>query len=72
MLLDACLGLEVDAINGHARFDRPMLPRNVEDVYLRNLRLGPHVADIRLRRVRGGVQVQVDRKEGNLDVVVRK
>ncbi|HYE61240.1 MAG TPA: amylo-alpha-1,6-glucosidase [Phycisphaerales bacterium] len=72
MLLEACLGLVVDGVHGLVRFDRPMLPACVEDLMLRNVRVGPHVADIRLRRNRGGVQVVVDRKAGNLDVVVRK
>ena len=72
MLLDACLGLEVDAINGQVRLDRPVLPSAVEDISLRNLRVGPHTADIRLKRSRGSVEVIVDRKGGSLEVLVRK
>jgi glycogen debranching enzyme len=72
MLLDACLGITIDGINAQVRFDRPTLPDCVEDLIIRNLRVGPHTADIRLRRNRGGVQVIVDRKAGNLDVIVRK
>jgi glycogen debranching enzyme len=72
MLLEGCLGLTVDGVRGQVRFDRPMLPACVEDVSLRNVRVGPHITDIRLRKNRGGVQVVVNRRAGGLDVVVRK
>jgi glycogen debranching enzyme len=72
MLLNACLGMTVDGLRTQVRFDRPTLPRGVEDVWFRNLRVGPHVADIGLKRTRGTVQVIVNRKEGAMDVVVRK
>jgi glycogen debranching enzyme len=73
MLLQACLGLTVDGVRGEVRLDRPRLPKAVENLWIRNLRVGDAVADIGLHRVKtGDVRVVVRRKIGRMELEVRK
>lgn len=58
MLLTACLGLRLDAKQGQVIFDQPILPGFLDEVVLRNLRLGKGAVDEALRR-EGPVRVIV-------------
>jgi glycogen debranching enzyme len=74
MLLEACLGMTVDGLAGEVRLDRPRLPRGVENVWVRNLRVGETLSDLGFHRDArtGNVRLVVRRKHGRLEVVVRK
>jgi glycogen debranching enzyme len=74
MLLEACLGMTVDVLAGEVRLDRPRLPRGVENVWVRNLRVGETLSDLGFHRDArtGNVRLVVRRKHGRLEVVVRK
>src|SRR4029453_18891467 len=49
-LLEAPLGLEFDAARGEIRLRDPHLPEFLNEVLLRDLRLGPSSVDLRVRR----------------------
>jgi hypothetical protein len=51
MLLQACLGVDVDGWRGEILVDRPQLPLGVDQVALRGLAVGPHTVDVVFQRV---------------------
>jgi glycogen debranching enzyme len=69
-LLQACLGLSFDHAAGELRFDRPVLPDFLDELYLRRLRLGESSADILIRRHQRDVSLNVLRRDGDLRIVV--
>jgi glycogen debranching enzyme len=68
MLLQASLGLEFDSDRNEIRLRQPRLPRFLDEVTLRNLRLGQSVIDLRLRRHDTDVSLQVLRNDGQIRV----
>lgn len=69
-LLQACLGLRFSAESPQLRFDHPRLPRWMNTLEIRNLRLGDSVLDLALARHENDVSVNVKRKEGDVRVSV--
>jgi glycogen debranching enzyme len=51
MLLQACLGVDVDGWRGEIRVDRPQLPLGVDQVALRGLAVGQRTVDVVFQRV---------------------
>ena len=72
MLLEAVLGLNVDAIGNQISFAQPILPPWLEWVEVRNLRVGQNAIDLLLRRARNDVGIEVLRKSGQEPVSVTK
>ena len=72
MLLQACLGLDIDAPSRQVRLNRPALPDNVDHLTIRNLRVGDAAADLIIERADRHVAVHVDRCEGDLEIVAVK
>jgi glycogen debranching enzyme len=72
MLLQACLGLRVEASAGRVVLYYPLLPEFLERVRLRGLRVGRSTVDLAFRRVGSDVAVNVLGRTGNLEVVVMK
>jgi glycogen debranching enzyme len=72
LLLQACLGLEIDAPGGRIRLDRPELPAGVDRLTLRDLRMGNAVVDLAFERYGKDVGVHIERREGEVEVVVVK
>jgi len=73
LLLQACLGLTVSASERRLTFSKPILPRFLQQVTIRGLKVGDGRADLLLtRHDEGDVGVNVLRREGALDVVVLK
>jgi glycogen debranching enzyme len=70
-LLQASLGLELLERTGEVKFYRPMLPKFLDHVYLRNLRLSGGSVDVLLRRHHENITVAVTRREGDIVVVAR-
>ncbi len=50
MMLQACLGITVDGLNGALRVDRPELPREIEHLAVRELAVGSHRVDVAFER----------------------
>ena len=69
-LLEASLGLEFDQPNHEIRLRNPILPEFLDEVVLRNLRLGQSSVDLRLRRHMDEVSVDVPRRQGRIQVSV--
>jgi len=69
-LLEACLGLRCDHARSEIRFERPMLPREIDEVRIRRLRLGDASVDVLLRRHASDVAVNVLERRNEVRVVV--
>jgi glycogen debranching enzyme len=72
LLLEAVLGLDIDAPGRRVRFHRPILPAFLDVVEIRNLRVGEATLDIVLRRHDQAVGIDLVRREGQVDVLVVK
>lgn len=68
MLLQACLGLEIDGLRGRVTLAHARLPVFVDDLQLHGLRVGDGMVDLLLTRQEGSVGVNVLRREGSVEV----
>jgi glycogen debranching enzyme len=71
-LLEACLGLEIDARQDEIRFTNPILPDFLDEVILRGLRLDSSSLDLRLHRHGRDVTVNVLDRAGGARVTLSK
>jgi glycogen debranching enzyme len=69
-LIQACLGLEVDAAGESVRLRQPRLPRFLDWLIVRRLRVGESRLDLILRRQDSSVAVNLLAREGGADVEV--
>jgi glycogen debranching enzyme len=69
-LLEAALGLEFDAQRGEIRLRNPRLPTFLNEVILRELRLGPSSVDLRVRRHDDDVSLEVMGTRGQIQVSI--
>jgi glycogen debranching enzyme len=69
MLLQASLGLQIDAASHRVRLEYPSLPPYLENVRLEGLRCGSASVDLVLHRYPDNVGVNVVRREGDIEVV---
>ena len=72
MLLRACLGLSIDAPRSRVRFFHPELPAFLSQVQIRKLSVGQGSVDLTLYRYPEGVSLNLEAKEGPVEVVVVK
>ena len=68
LLLQSSLGLEFDRDRNEILLRKPQLPSFLQEVTLRNLRLGASTVDLMLRRQGEQVSLQVLRNEGQIRV----
>src|SRR5712672_916866 len=69
-LLEASLGLEFDPAKGEIRLRDPRLPSFLDDVTLRNLRLDRSSVDLRVRRHKEAVSLDILQTRGNIQVSI--
>jgi glycogen debranching enzyme len=69
-LLEAALGIEFDAQRGEIRLRNPRLPAFLNEVILRDLKLGPSSVDLRVRRHGDDVALEVLRTRGQIQVSI--
>ena len=69
MLLQASLGMEIDAPAGRVAFRNPQLPEFLRDVTITQLRVGGGSLDIGFVRREDGVDVRLLRRRGSIEVV---
>jgi glycogen debranching enzyme len=69
-LLEAALGLEFDVQRGEIRLRDPRLPAFLNEVVLRDLRLGPASVDLRIKRYGEEVSLEVIRTRGQIQVSI--
>jgi glycogen debranching enzyme len=72
MLLEAALGLEVDAPGGEVRFRHAVMPDFLDSLAIERLRVGHASVDLVVERQAVGAGVRVLRKRGDLEVVAVK
>jgi glycogen debranching enzyme len=72
LLLQAALGVEIRAADRVVSFTRPHLPDYLDEVRLRNLRVGPHTVDLLLDRHDHDVGINVIRRTGPVEVIAIK
>ncbi|BBD41180.1 amylo-alpha-1,6-glucosidase (plasmid) [Aminobacter sp. Y103A] len=72
MLMQACLGLEIDGFENEIRVNRPRLPIGIDTLTVRRLRVGRAQVDLNFQRVGDRVAAFLDaRDEGRAPLVVR-
>jgi glycogen debranching enzyme len=71
-LLQAALGLHVQADPPRVRLYHPFLPPFLKEVWIRNLRVGESSLDVFLHRHEWDVAINVPRKEGAVEVTIVK
>jgi glycogen debranching enzyme len=69
-LLQACLGLEFDPFCNEIRLSNPRLPAFLDEVMLRDLRLGSSYVDLRVRRHNQTVSLDTPRISGGIRVSI--
>src|SRR5688572_8577359 len=69
-LIQACLGLEVDAASATVVLRRPRLPQFIDWLRVSDLRVGESCVDLMLRRHDSSVAVNLLRREGDAEVEV--
>jgi len=72
LALQACLGLDIDAVGSRIQLDHPLLPSGVDRVSLRNLRVGAASVDVVLDQRGRDVGVHLERREGSVELVIIK
>jgi glycogen debranching enzyme len=72
LLLQAALGLEIDAPGRRLRLCRPLLPATLPELEIRNLRIADATLDLRLRRRKGDVTVDLLARQGEVEVQIVK
>ncbi len=71
MLLQACLGVTIDASKRRVIFDRPYLPQGIPQLSVRDLRVADNRISLFMERDSGPVRIQVVEKHGEVSVVVK-
>ena len=72
LLLQACLGLDVEASRNRICLDQPTLPDGLDRLTLRNLRVGESKVDLVFQRYDRDVATHLESREGDVEVVVVK
>jgi glycogen debranching enzyme len=71
-LLEATVGLELKQQENEIHFRNPMLPDFLDEIVLRNLRLGASSATVRLHRYAQDVTANVLERAGNSRIIISK
>ncbi|MGH7828474.1 MAG: amylo-alpha-1,6-glucosidase [Candidatus Binatia bacterium] len=69
LLLQSCLGLSIDATESRVYFTSPLLPACIEEVHIKNLRVGKSHLDLVVDRSFQGIGVE--RRAGDVSIVIR-
>ncbi|HEX7616232.1 MAG TPA: amylo-alpha-1,6-glucosidase, partial [Thermoanaerobaculia bacterium] len=72
LLLQVCIGIEIDAPARRILFTRPRLPASLNEVRIHNLEVAGATIDLAVVRHRTSVDVEVLRRASNVDIVVVK
>jgi glycogen debranching enzyme len=72
LLLQACLGMRIEATSRRVVFDRAVLPESLEWIRLTNLRVADASVDLLLTRQTHDVGIRVLRRTGGLEIVAVK
>jgi glycogen debranching enzyme len=70
MMLEACLGLTIDALREEILIEHPALPEGIDWLELRNLRVGAKTVSIMFTRVSGRIVASTDNPEVRVATVL--
>src|SRR5262245_38983154 len=70
LLLQAVLGLQVDAAASRVSFDHPLLPDFLEEIKIKGLKVGSASADVLIHREKQRVAVEIERTHGTVELRV--
>jgi glycogen debranching enzyme len=68
LLLRACLGMTIDAIERCVQFENPQLPAAISELHIKGLKVDAASADLLIRRHSRGIDVEVLEKHGQLEI----
>jgi glycogen debranching enzyme len=69
LLLQAVLGMKIDALTSRLSFVRPVLPEFLEEIQIRNLKVGNGSVDFLIHRRARYATVEIERREGHVEVL---
>jgi glycogen debranching enzyme len=72
LLIQASLGLRVEALEQRVSCTRAALPESIESLQINNLRVGSAIVDLRLERHAYDVGVRVLRRTGEVEIITVK
>lgn len=72
LLLQACLGLTIQAQDSIIQFSTPLFPDFLQEITITNRKIGRASVELWLRHYVHGVEVDLVRREGAIDILVRK
>jgi len=72
MLLQAALGLTIDAPGRQVIFSHPVLPESLKTVRIHGLRVGEAAVDVVVERHAHDVGITVARRQGDVEIVTIK
>jgi glycogen debranching enzyme len=72
MMLQASLGLTIDAVHNRLCFKNPALPEWLGELSIRGLRIGRGQVDLDVRRHARDVEINVVNRKGGVQVIVTK
>jgi glycogen debranching enzyme len=70
LLLQAILGMKIDAAASRLSFVRPVLPEFLEEIQIKNLKVGNGSVDLLIRRRARYATVEIERHEGLVEVFI--
>jgi glycogen debranching enzyme len=71
LLLEACLGVSIDAQRKQLVLAHPALPDAIDEISIQHLSIGAASVDLTVSRFRGAVGVSVERRQGDVEVIVQ-
>jgi glycogen debranching enzyme len=69
LMLQACLGMQIDAPNSVIRFVHPMLPESVSSVRIAGIRVGSAEVSLEITRNEKTVSIAILDRHGEIDIV---
>ena len=70
LILQACLGMEILAVDRVLQFVHPMLPESIPNVRIRGLQVGSAVVDLKLTRDHETVGISQSRRVGEVQIIM--
>ena len=68
LMLQAALGVRIDAIEGSVEVDKPLLPSGIDRLHITNLRVGEGVVDLAFQQLGAHTVLMPKRREGPVSV----
>ena len=72
LLLKSCLGLSINGIENQICFNKPMLPSFLEQIEIKNLRVGNNKVSLEIRRYANDVGINILKKVKPVSVIIQK